>query len=111
MADLKENDMTTVRDAEYLRCLDYAGNSGIVKNIQNTIGKIGSTVDCNEMKTEGRYATSTWKNSPYSNIGILEVIKYSNDWIVQKMYGINSTSPIYIRCFYNGTTWSTWRQI
>lgn len=112
MADLKENDMT-VRNAEYLRCLDYAGNSGIVKNIQNTIGKIGTTVDCNEMKEEGRCSSNLWKNAPMSTIAILEVIRYSGDWIVQKFYVIptNGTLPIYVRSFYNGNTWSAWKKL
>lgn len=110
MADVKENQMKK-KIAENLRCLDSAGNSGIVRNIQNTISLQTTTVDCNEMKDEGRYSAYKWKNSPYPSIGILEVFCYSNDWIVQKMYGIESESSMYIRSFYNGNTWSDWKKI
>lgn len=110
MADLKENQMS-IGSAEYLRGINYDGTSIRVKNIMNTISLQGTTVDCNEKTTEGRYSAYNWKNSPYNNIGVLEVFKYSNDWIIQKMYGIFQAPTIYIRCFYNGNTWSDWKKI
>ena len=110
MADLKEKDMP-IGSASYLRGVNYIGTSVRVKNIMNTISLQTTTVDCNEIKTEGRYSAYKWENSPYSSIGILEVICYSGDWIVQKMYGISSASPMYIRCFHDGKTWSAWRKI
>lgn len=112
MADLKENQMDIVY-ADYLRGVTYNGTSVRVKNIQNTQDRVGTTVDCNEMKEEGRYSSNLWENAPMSTIAILEVIRYSNDWIVQKFYAIptNGTLPIYVRSFYNGNTWSAWKKL
>ena len=110
MADLKENQMS-IESAEYLRGINYNGTSVRVKNIMNTISLQTTTVDCNKMKTEGRYSAYQWKNSIYNNIGVLEVICYSKDWIVQKMYGITTVPSIYIRCFHDGNTWSDWKKL
>ena len=110
MADLKESEMT-IGSAQYLRGISGNGSSVRVDNIMNTLSRQSVTVDCNEMTDEGRYSANKWKNSPYNSIGVLEVLRYSPDWIVQKMYGITASSPIYIRNFYNGNTWSSWRQI
>ena len=110
MADVKENQLT-VKSAQYLRGIYVDGSSVLVRNIQDTIANTIITIDCNEKKEEGRYAANKWLNSPYNNIGVLEVFRYSPDWIVQKMYGINVNSPVFIRCFYDGNTWTSWRQI
>ena len=112
MADIKEKDMPIER-ASYIRGINYIGNSIRVKNLMNTFSKVGTTVDCNEMKEEGRYASNLWSNAPTTNIAILEVICYSNDWIVQKFYVIpqNGALSIYVRSFYNGTTWSAWKKL
>lgn len=112
MADLKENQMS-IESADYLRGINYNGTSVRVKNIMNTIGKIGTTVDCNEMKEEGRWASNIWANAPTINIAILEIIRYSNDWMVQRFNVIPTSGQlsVYVRCFYNGTTWSAWKKI
>ena len=112
MADLKENQMN-IASASYLRGIGYDGTSVRVKNIMDTYNKVGTTVDCNEMKEEGRYASNLWSNAPTTNIAILEVICYSNDWIAQKFYVIpsNGALSIYVRSFYNGNTWSAWKKL
>lgn len=112
MADIKEKDMPIER-ASYIRGINYIGNSVIAENIMNTINRIGTTVDCNEMKEEGRYSSNLWANAPTTNIAILEIISYSNDWIVQKFYVIpsNGALSIYVRSFYNGTTWYAWKKL
>lgn len=112
MADIKEKDMP-IEGASYLRGINYLGNSIRVKNKMDTFSKVGTTVDCNEMKEEGRYSSNLWSNAPTTNIAILEVISYSNDWIVQKFYVIpqDGTLPIYVRSFYNGNTWSAWKKL
>ena len=112
MADLKEKDMP-IGSASYLRGVNHIGTSVRAKNIMNTISKVGTTVDCNEMKEEGRWASNIWANAPTTNIAILEVICYSNDWIAQKFYVIpsNGALSIYVRSFYNGNTWSAWKKI
>ena len=112
MADIKEKDMPIER-ASYIRGINHIGNSVRVKNIMNTFNRIGTTVDCNEMKEEGRYASNLWSNAPTTNIAILEVICYSNDWIAQKFYVIpsNGVLSIYVRSFYSGNTWSAWKKL
>ena len=112
MADLKEKDMP-IGSASYLRGVNYNGTSVRAKNIMNTISKVGTTVDCNEMKEEGRWASNLWANAPTTNIAILEVIFYTGDWIVQRFNVIPASGQltVYVRCFYNGTTWSAWKKI
>ena len=112
MADIKEKDMP-IEIASYIRGINYIGNSVRAKNIMNTFSRVGTTVDCNEMKEEGRYASNLWSNAPTTNIAILEVICYSNDWIAQKFYVIpsNGALSIYVRSFYNGNTWSAWKKL
>lgn len=110
MADIRENEMG-VGSATYLRGVASNGDSVLVNNIMNTINLQAKTVDCNEMKKEGRYSAYMWENTPYNNIGVLEVIQYSNDWIVQKFYGIGADSVVYIRCWFSGKGWGDWRRI
>lgn len=109
--DVHENEMTVNNKAPYLRGVDSAGNSVRVDNKMFTINKQAVTVDCNEMKIDGRYSAYHWKNSPYNNIAVLEVIQYSNDWIIQKIYAIGANSEVFIRSWYSGKSWSEWRQI
>lgn len=109
--DTQENAMAIDNGALYLRGILANGNSVRVDNIMKTISRISQTVDCNEMKDEGRFAAYTWMNAPYSGIAILEVLWYSWDWIVQKIYYMEAASPVYVRSWYNGNTWSEWRKI
>lgn len=116
MADIKMNQATTLQDVAYIYAEANNGSLGKVSHsrLRETIIKSDyntSVVDCNNMKEEGKYAAYQWENSPISFIGVLEVIKYSSDWIMQVMYGINSNPNMYIRSFYSGTTWSAWKQL
>ena len=111
MADIKENEMP-IASAQYLRGIGYDGSSVNVKNIMTTIDRQTIEIDCNEMRSEERFSAYRWKNAPtVTNIGILEIFRYSNDWFVQKFYLIGADAAVYIRCWYNGNTWSNWRRI
>ena len=110
MADIRENEMG-VGSATYLRGVAFNGDSVLVNNIMNTINLQAETVDCNEMKKEGRCSAYKWENSPYNSYAVLEVIQYSNDWIIQKIYAIGANSEVFIRSWYSGKSWSEWRQI
>jgi hypothetical protein len=52
-------------------------------------------------------------NSGESGISVFDVEAYSPDWLVQTQKRIagNGIVRLYIRSFYNGTTWGLWRPI
>lgn len=109
--DIYENQMQEVSAPKYLRGIDSNGDSVITVNKQSTKNLQSETVDCNDMTEEGRYSAYKWENSPYNNIAVLEVIMYSKDWIVQKIYAIDPGAVVYIRCFSSGKSWGEWRRI
>ena len=51
-------------------------------------------------------------NAPVQTIGVLEVLPYSGDWVVQRFTKIHdeNNAKEYVRHYYNGSTWSSWRQ-
>ena len=112
MADVRENQMA-VGSAQYLRGISSNGSSVRVDNIMNTISKISTTeiLNCDDFISEGRYSGFKWSNCPYTDIAVLEVIKYSEDWILQKLYAITSDTRIYVRCFTSGRQWGNWKQV
>lgn len=71
---------------------------------------ITSTIDCNQKVETEIIASSKWENAPKTGIAILRTYKYSSDWIVQEFVPINSEGTIYIRKWYEGTTWTKWFQ-
>lgn len=58
----------------------------------------------------GIYGIYNCSQAPTTSIGVLEVLVYSGDWVVQRFTTIGSTSNMWTRCYYNGTTWSNWTQ-
>ena len=71
-----------------------------------------SNTDFNTIKKPGFYYGYTgMTNAAFQNISVLEVIVYSNDWIVQRQTAINASGVTYERHFYSGTTWSTWKKL
>lgn len=65
--------------------------------------------DCNDITTYCVVASYKWSNAPSgASIGILEVIPYSPDWIVQRFTQINETPTTFIRSYYNAEAWSPW---
>lgn len=68
-----------------------------------------SNTDFNTIKTAGFYFGYTgMTNAAVQSISVLEVIVYSNDWVLQRQTVINANPITYVRCFYNGNTWSAW---
>lgn len=77
--------------------------------LSNYAGK----VNLNEYKNPGVFGVYNATNAPTTDIAVLEVIKYSEDWIAQRFNIISHEqyTRTYERCWHNGTTWSSWQQI
>ena len=71
---------------------------------------LGNNPNINNLKTSGSYGIYNCSQAPTTNIGTLEVIQYTADWILQRFTDL-SKHQIYERTFYGGTTWSSWRRI
>lgn len=71
--------------------------------------------DLNTLVEQGIYAGYTgMTNAAANDISIIEVMPYSNDWIIQRQTVISSIpakSATYIRFRYSGTTWTPWRRM
>lgn len=73
-------------------------------NMQNMSNK-----DLNTLKTQGWYYGYTgMTNAPVQTIGVMEVLVYSQDWIVQRFTVIGATPVTYERHYHTGTTWGSW---
>ena len=69
--------------------------------------------DLNTITFAGTYGCLNCTNIPTSvyTYGMLEVIMYSNQWLIQRYRSINSDGSwgyIYERMYYGGTTWTDW---
>lgn len=72
---------------------------------------LGENPNINILKNKsGVYGVYNCTQTPTTDIGVLEVLCYSNDWVIQRFTNIGSTSNMWTRCYYNGTTWSSWTQ-
>ncbi|WAB24102.1 tail fiber protein [Clostridium phage A2] len=70
--------------------------------------------DLNNIKIPGIYSGyKNMANAPSQGISIMEVIRYSPDWVVQRFKTIppNGKGITYTRGFYNGNTWSDWVKV
>lgn len=66
-----------------------------------------SNTDLNTIKTAGWYYGYTgMTNAPAQSIAVMEVLVYSQDWIVQRFIVVNGTE--YIRYWHSATTWTDW---
>lgn len=94
---------------------------GVTSNVQTQLNGKASTshnhtthsqswmnnTDLNTIKTAGWYAGYTgMTNAPEQTISVMEVLVYSNDWIVQRFIVVNGDE--YIRHWHKGTTWTDW---
>lgn len=73
-------------------------------------------MDLNTMKKDGFYSGYKWVNAPNGMklmIACLDVKKYSNDWVVQVLYAMdtNGLYGTYQRAFFSGTSWGEWVEI
>ena len=58
----------------------------------------------------GAYGIYSSSKAPNTSIGILEVMAYSPDWILQRFTSISAEPHMWERCYYSGTTWGAWIQ-
>lgn len=75
------------------------------------LGNKNEPYDCNEIKSGCIIGSSKWINALVNTIAILETIPYSEDWIIQRFSVPGSTLRLFIRSFYNGSTWSDWKSV
>lgn len=73
---------------------------------------LGRDPNINEYRyTSGIYGIYNCSLAPNLGIGTLEVMRYSNDWVLQRFTEIDyGTWHTWERVFYGGTTWSNWIQ-
>ena len=73
-------------------------------NMQNMSNK-----DLNTLKTQGWYYGYTgMTNAPAQAISVMEVLVYSQDWIVQRFTVVGATPITYERHYHSGNTWGSW---
>lgn len=73
---------------------------------------VGTGVDLNDYKQAGQYGLyGNNTNAPTSDIGVLEVIEYSPDWIIQRFTNISylQNTKTWQRTFHSGNTWTYWK--
>lgn len=75
--------------------------------------KMLNAVDLNTITFAGTYGCLNCTNKPTGayTYGMLEVIMYSSQWLIQRYRSINSDGSwgyIYERMYYGGTTWTDW---
>lgn len=84
------------------------------RNLWNSLQAGPKSVDdksMNNVTNTGFYYGYVMSDSASKTISTFIVIRYSADWIIQIQI-IPSASPvIYMRSFYNGSTWSPWRVV
>lgn len=73
---------------------------------------LGNNPDINSLReTSGIYGLYNCSQAPSLDIGTLEVIRYTDDWVLQRFTGINNNIwNTWERIYYMGTTWSNWVQ-
>lgn len=70
-----------------------------------------SNTDFNTLKKAGYYFGYTgMANAAFNEICVLEVIPYSNDWVLQRQTRLTDGKMFY-RYFKEGSTWGEWRYI
>lgn len=71
---------------------------------------LGYNPDIDTLRTtSGIYGLYNCNKTPTGAIGTLEVIRYSDDWCIQRFTSIE-TQQMWERFFVMGTTWTGWYQ-
>ena len=71
---------------------------------------LGENPDIDKLKyANGVYGIYGCTKAPSTGIGVLEVLVYSGDWVLQRFTDIGNGS-MWQRTFTSGTTWSDWIQ-
>lgn len=71
---------------------------------------LGNNPNINELKKSGVYYIYNCTQAPNLDIAVLEVLAYSQDWVLQRFTQISTSSHLFERTFHSGTTWSSWVQ-
>lgn len=106
---LAGNGTSTVKlltPAEVLTVIGAAATSHAFSS--HYLGDVSNT-DFNTVKTSGLYYGYTgMTNAAFQSICVLEVIAYSQDWVVQRQTKINGEPITYERHYHSGSTWTDW---
>lgn len=89
---------------------------GSVVSISKILGDAPISVngeDMNNIKSTGFYQGYNMTNSAVKTISAFIVVGYSSDWVAQMQLVMRpvSQSELWIRHFYNGTTWGSWQRV
>ena len=70
---------------------------------------LGTGINLNDVTTPGQYGIYNI-NIGVTTVGIsvLEVVKYTDDWILQRITTIGTYPKVYERCYHSGNTWGNW---
>lgn len=89
----------------------YFNNGGALKMAIQSC----NDTDLNTLTAQGIYAGYTgMTNAAVNSISVIEVIPYSNDWVLQRQTVISSEPNdyrIFVRYKYSGTSWSDWARL
>ena len=70
---------------------------------------LGSNPEIDTLRAQhGTYGLYGCSKAPNTGIGVLEVLVYSSDWVIQRF--TVSDGRMWQRTFTSGTTWSSWSQ-
>lgn len=74
---------------------------------------LGSNPDINSLKTKsGIYGLYNCSQAPDLGLGVLEVMVYTTDWVVQIFTAFDQHIwKTWGRTYYNGTTWNDWKRL
>lgn len=101
--------MVTTKDAFQVGMPAEFGSSVSFLGGIDAVDIVGENM--NSVTDTGFYHGHDMLNAAVGNISSFLVIKFSADWITQVQFVMSESSPIYIRSYHSGTTWSAWRQI
>ena len=94
-----------------------AGNlNQLQTNVENgTVQQeyLGNNPDINSLKTKsGIYGLYNCSQAPDLGLGVLEVMVYTADWVVQIFTAFDQhVWKTWGRTYYNGTTWNDWKRL
>ena len=119
--DIKMNQFQIVTDADYVY-VEKGNSQGKIKkgdffNLIPAYTKMYSAseeVDCNSLPYNSKVVCYKLVNGPVPNgYSFIVTTGYSPSWMTQIMstMGGNGGIRIFVRSFYNGSTWSEWKSI
>ena len=72
----------------------------------------GNEIHLDDARAGGNYGMYGRAEAPSGSIGVLQVMAYTPDWVVQKWYPIDSSnSSGYQRMYHSGSTWTAWKPL